>query len=341
MFDVLAPARESWDRLAPATDNVFSTREWADCWWRHFGDGCTPVTLTDDAAEPTVVLPLVRSGRALRKLRFVGTGRADLLGPVARPEDVHRAASVVEHARDDGELRADVLLLQDQAVASDWWHPLGGTVVRTVASPAVRFPDGGWAAYEASKSKNMRSQMRRRENRLRREHDVVTRVSTADRLDEDLATFWRLHVQRWGDSAEFALGAIRAFTEDFAHVAMDRDWLRLRLLEVDGTPQAVQLNFRYGTSESLYQAGRNPAMDGSSVGFVLTTDTLRSVCEDGLAEFRFLRGNDDYKYRFANVAADVHSVAVPLTRRGRVATAIAARRSEGSEPAPVDLPPAG
>lgn len=332
--------REAWDRLAPETDNVFSTPEWADCWWRHFGSGCVPVTLTDDEAHPTMIVPLVRSGRALRKSRFVGTGRADQLGPVSDPANWHQAVSLIQRARDDDRLGADVLLLQDQPARSNWWRPLGGTALRTTASPTVLFPEGGWDAYMASRSKNMRSQMRTKENRLRREHDVVTRVSDTERLDEDLATFWRLHVDRWGDSAQFAKGAVRDFTEDFCHVAVDRGWLRLRLLEVDGVPQAAQLNFRYGGAESLYQAGRNPTLDDSSVGFMLTTDTLRSVCEDGLGQFRFLRGNDGYKYRFANVASDVQSIAVPLTPLGRLAVAVASRRTNRSEPTPVDLPPA-
>lgn len=340
MPDALAPVRDAWARLAPSTDNVFSTPEWADCWWRHFGEGCDPVTLTDDVTDPSVIVPLVRSGGLLRKVRLVGTERADQLGPISSPDDRDRAATLIEDARKAGKLRADVLLLQDQLVVSDWWRPLGGTVLRTVASPAVRFPEGGWRGYEASKSKNMRSQMRRRENNLRRQHDVVTRVSTVDSLDADLVTFWRLHVERWGDSAQFAQGAIREFTEDFCRVAIEHDWLRLRILEVDGVPQATQLNFRYGCSESLYQAGRNPELEDASVGFVLTTDTLRSVCEEGLKEFRFLRGNDDYKYRFANVARDVHSVAVPLTGRGRLAVTVASRRRGGSEYAPIELPQA-
>lgn len=329
---------DAWDRLGPATDNIFSTREWAECWWRHFGSGCTFAPLLDDDTDPSVMVPLVRSGRALRRLRLVGAERADALGPLSRPADRPRAAQLIARARDEGRLDADVLLLQDQPVAADWWRPLGGTVLRTVASPAVQFPDAGWDEYVAGKSKNMRSQMRTKENRLRREHEVVTRVSTPDELSTDLATFWRLHVQRWGDSAEFAQGPVRAFTEDFCRVAMDRGWLRLRILELDGTARAAQLNFRYGSSESLYQAGRDPAFDTSSVGFVMMTDTLRSMCEDGLREFRFLRGNDAYKYRFANVAADVQSVVVPLTRRGCLAAAVAARRPDADEIAPVELP---
>lgn len=332
--------RDSWDRLAPMTDSIFSTPEWADCWWRHFGEGQEPVTLTDDATDPTVLLPLVRSGRALRRLRFVGTERADQLGPVAAVEDQHRAATVITSAQAEGRLRADVLLLQDQPVTSTWWHPLGGTVIRRVASPTLRFPAGGWEDYLASRSKNLRSQMRGKENRLRREHSVVTRVSVAERLEEDLEAFWRLHLARWGGSAALARGAVRAFTEDFCRVAVERGWLRLRLLEIDGVPQAVQLNFRYQDVESLYQGGRNAALDGASVGFVLTTDTLRSACEEGMREFRFLRGNEDYKYRFATVASDVHSIAVPLTRRGRLAVAVAARRAGPDAPAPVELPPA-
>lgn len=333
--------RDAWTRLAPATDSIFSTPEWADCWWRHYGDDCVPLTLADDPTDPTVLVPLARSGRVLRRLRLVGTERADQLAPIAAPEDRHRAAGLIESARDEGSLRADVLLLQDQPATSTWWHPLGGTVIRRVASPTVRFPEGGFETYLAGRSKNLRSQMRRKENRLRREHGVVTRVSDAERLDEDLRTFWRLHVARWGESAPLAHGVARAFTDDFCHVAMQRGWLRLRLLEIDGVPQAVQLNFRYQGAESLYQGGRNVAMDGDSVGFVLTTDTLRSACEEGLREFRFLRGQESYKYRFATVASDVQTIAVPLTLRGRLAVSMAARRAAGaSEAASVELPPA-
>lgn len=338
MYPASRPLREAWDRLALASDNVFSTLEWADCWWRHYGADHSALAIADDDKDPKLMLPLVRSGRALRRLRIVGSERADQLGPVGEHALWSETAELVQAAKQNGQLKADVLLLQDQPVGSDWWAPLGGHVLRTVASPTLRFVEPDWDGYLGGLSKNLRGQVRTKERRLRREHNIDIRVSTPDCLDVDLKTFYRLHIQRWDASAEFASGTLRKFTEEFCHVAADRGWLRLRILEVDGVPGAAQLNFRYGNAEYLYQSGRDPALDTLSAGFVLTVDTLRSTCEDGLREFRFLRGNEAYKYRFSNIASDVQSVAVPLTARGRVAAELARRRSGQDEPPAADLP---
>lgn len=338
MFEFSVDQRASWGRLALDSDNIFSTPDWAECWWRHYGVGSTPLPLMDRAQDPRVMLPLVRSGRGLRQLRLVGHEQADQLGPVGDRGDWHRAAALVEAARRDGVLGADVLLLQDQLAEHDWWRPLGGVVVRRVAAPTVMVHPGGWEAFLGGRSKNFRSQVKSRERRLIGAAEVRIRVATEETLIPDLTSFWRLHVERWDESAAFAQATSRAFVEDFARVALERGWLRLRLLDVNGVPQAAQLNFRYGDTESCYQQGRNPAFDDRSVGFVLMCDTLRAAHVDALREFRFLRGAESYKYRFANVSQDVTTIAVPLTLRGRLAVAVARRRPQHDELPPVQLP---
>ena len=89
-LDGLSAAREEWTALAEKAGNLFATWEWADAWWSVYG-GAGGLALTacrDQSGALVGVLPLYASRRGpVRKLRFVGHGPADQLGPVCAPED--------------------------------------------------------------------------------------------------------------------------------------------------------------------------------------------------------------------------------------------------------------
>ena len=321
------PDPGAWDALALRSRNLFGTHGWADCWWRHFGANAVPHVLADDAGDPQVILPLYRSGRLLRQVRFVGNGPADQLGPVCAPEDLHRAAPLLRSALDDGSLAADVVLLQDMPVGEDWWAGLATTRVGTEPSPVLSF-DGlaSWEDFLATKSKNFRGQASRKPRRLEKAHQVTYRLATAATLPADLDDLFRLHAARWqGDSPMLEVRQ-RRFTEEFATVALEHGWLRLWLLDVDDEAVAALLGFRFADDEYYYQLGRDPGWDEESVGFVLLVHVVRDALESGMTEFRFLRGDEDYKHRFANRAGDIETRAVPNGLRGRVAIEAAARR---------------
>ena len=79
--------------------------------------------------------------------------------------------------------------------------------------------------------------------------------------------------------------------------------------------------FRYGGAESYYQAGRDPAWDGYSVGFVLLTHSIRAALEDGAREYRFLEGEETYKYRFTDEDLGLETVGVSRGALGGAALA--------------------
>src|SRR3954453_10686167 len=86
----LQAAREEWTALAERAGNIFATWEWADAWWRVYGED-RPLHLVacrDAGGRLVALLPLYLSRpRPLRTLRFLGHGPADQLGPVCAPED--------------------------------------------------------------------------------------------------------------------------------------------------------------------------------------------------------------------------------------------------------------
>jgi CelD/BcsL family acetyltransferase involved in cellulose biosynthesis len=197
-------------------------------------------------------------------------------------------------------------------------------VVAETGSPVLGFDGHGWDELLATKSRNLREQVRRRERKLLKTHDVVYRlVSDADGLDAALDDVFRLHRLRWGTKTTF--GETEAFQREFAATAAARGWLRLWLLELDGSTVAAWLGFRYAGAECYYQAGRDPAHESSSVGFVLLSHTIRAAVEDGASEYRFLRGDEPFKYRFASRDDGLESIVVARGAAGR--TALAAGRA--------------
>jgi CelD/BcsL family acetyltransferase involved in cellulose biosynthesis len=286
---------------------VFATREWAEAWWRHFGRGAPLVAVgrEDDGGAGALVALELRGRRPLRVARFVGHGPSDQLGPVCTPGDP-RGPEAVAALRPSFDL-----LLAERLPGSGWGGELGGRILQREASPVIAVPEGGWDAYLASRSKNFRSQLRRKERKLSEEHDLQFRLSTdPSRIEVDMETLVRLHEARWGEAASGSFSRAAAFHGDFAAVALERGWLRLWVAEIGGRPVAAWYGFRFGDAESYYQSGRDPEWDQHSLGLVLLAHTIREAMNDGVREYRLLRGGESYKDRFATGDDGLETVAV-------------------------------
>ena len=318
--------RAEWTALAARSRNVFATPEFLSTWHRHFAAdrdvALTPVRAAD--GRLLALAPLYRwRSRPLRVLRFLGHGAGDELGPICAPEDAGAAGAELRRLLASGELGCDVVLGEQLRGDAGWSSALGARVLAAEGSPVLHL-DGTWDDYLSRKSRNLREQVRRRERKLAREHDVRFRLADGSSpLERDLAELFRLHELRWGaGGTHFARHA--DFHREFARLASERGWLRLWFLEVDGEPRAVWYGLRFAGVEWYYQAGRDPAWDERAVGFVLLVQTMRAALEDGVREYRFGRGGEEYKYRFADSDPGLETIAVARGAAG--ATAVQAAR---------------
>jgi CelD/BcsL family acetyltransferase involved in cellulose biosynthesis len=319
---------EDWARLAEASGNIFATWEWNSLWWKHFGRG-RELLLTgcrDGAGALVAILPLYLSTeRPLRVIRFLGHGQGDHLSPICAPADREAAALAFREALDRETFD---LFLGDKM--EGWTDALGGRTLRRTGSPVLRFDGQSWEELLASRSANFREQVRRRERKLGREHELSFRFcDDPERLDEDLGVLFRLHLARWADTGAWYSPAAEAFHREFAARALERGWLRLWLLELDGRPAAAWYGFRFGGAELYYQAGRDPEWERGSVGFVLLAHSIRAAMGDGMDEYRFLEGSEAYKYRFASEDEGLETIAIPRGLRGRAAVLAATTLGRG------------
>jgi CelD/BcsL family acetyltransferase involved in cellulose biosynthesis len=327
----LDAARQEWTSLASSTKNIFATWEWISVWWKHFGRSKTLLVSAcrSEDGRMSALLPLYLWQRhPFRIVRFLGHHGGDQLGPICLAD--HRPAVADALGRALSHWRADVFVGERLACEEGWSSLLPAKELAKEASPVLRFSSATWEDFLRSRSRNFREQARRRERKLAEGHVVRYRLANdPQRLERDLDTLFALHRARWGGRGT-SFSTREAFHRDFAACALDQGWLRLWFLDVDGEPRAACYGLRFGDVESFYQSGRDPSWNPYSVGFIILLHSIREALADGMTEYRLLRGEEPYKYRFANEDHGLETIAITRNRSSRLALMVAAATIRGS-----------
>jgi CelD/BcsL family acetyltransferase involved in cellulose biosynthesis len=322
LVDHLDSLSEDWTRLAEAAGNIFATWEWSELWWRHHGRGRRlRIALLRREGELEAIVPLfLWSGPPVRTLRLIGHGHGDRLGPICRRDDAETTTRAMRLALDAE--RHDVFVGDWVAGDLEWASALGGRVVRSTGYPILRFRHDSWDEFLAARSYRFRKNLRNRRNRLMRNREVSYRYADSATLDADLDVAFHLHSARFGvhRGCDFC-GQHEPFQRAFARVALEHGWLRLLLLEVDGAPVSCEYGFLFENAYFAYQGGRDPAWDRASVGFLLEVESIRRILAEGAHEYRFLGGEEDYKYRWPTEDPGLQTIVAPASQWGSVAAA--------------------
>ncbi len=315
----LASARPVWSGLAERSGNIFATWEWADAWWRHFGADRELILRACVAdGEPFAIAPLYRERKGpIGLLRFIGHGVGDVLGPVCAPADAGRALETLLTG-----LRAEQLswmaLLAERVPGGPATAALGGELLLIEDNPSLAVEGRSWADFLAASSKNMREKVRRNTKKLHRDHEIEFELcERPEQVEPMMRTLFDLHGMRWSEGGSFGRDSVAPFHLDFAPIALERGWLRLWTMQIDGEPAAAWYGFRFGGVEAYYQSGRDPRFDRFSVGFLMLARTIEAAFEDGLDSYGFLRGDEPYKNRFATTTGTLESRAVGNGAAGR------------------------
>lgn len=178
-------------------------------------------------------------------------------------------------------------------------------VLREIPGEGCPFTDlpGSWEAYLARLSAKSRAEIRHDRRALEKAGKVTVRlVADRESLDEALATLIGLHQARresQGKVGGFQNGVLRHFHRGVSERFADRGWLRLWLLDLDGSTVAARYQFAYRGSVHDFLPGHDPRWDRYSVGLVLLSHCIEQAILGGNHEMDFLRGTETYKSRWA------------------------------------------
>ena len=161
--------------------------------------------------------------------------------------------------------------------------------------------NGSFEDYLSRIDKKQRHEIKRKMRRAAESGRVQFTVVDKDAdIEPELETFFHLMIQDSG-KAQFLHEVMRDQMSNSIRVAHDQGYLWLAFLEVDGVKAAASLNFDYKNKFWGYNSGVSREHMELSPGWVLMGHVIQWCCENGRSEFDFMRGDEDYKYRFGGV----------------------------------------
>jgi CelD/BcsL family acetyltransferase involved in cellulose biosynthesis len=332
--EALNQLADEWNSLldSSASHVPFLRHEFISTWWQTLGGGEWPtgeiyVLLGQDENKKLIgiapfFLTLNQAGEKV--LMLLGSIEiADYLDLIARPEDL---PAFIEAVMDflDSEQSPDWQVLDlynlvenspslPAILNSANRRGLSCSVEQLQHCPYISLP-GDWETYLAGIHKKQRHEIRRKMRRLETQElpyrwYFVTDEST---LDAEIDAFIALMAQD-AEKERFLTDVMRSQLQASIHAAFKAGWLQLAFIEIDGQKAAGYLNFDFGNHIWVYNSGLNYALGELSPGWVLLGYLLQWAIENGRSAFDFMRGDEDYKYRFG--ATDRHIQRVTICRQ--------------------------
>jgi len=315
-FDALRPRREEWNALAArgATNSVFQTFEWHDCWWRNFGDRYELLLLVAEQDQKLVgVAPLMRSVQRLMRLKlrtveFIGAPwGSDYCDLVYVPGGEVPAAMVQWLAEHDDSW--DLLQLSNlpdtslslQAVP----ELLRQRQYMTQAEQLCGAPTRVFRDPAEDQKLPQKKSLKRHYNWFQKNGELEFRNCTD--VDETLGyldTFFQQHIDRRGKTdapSQFLDARDQSFYRDLVRELLPRGWLVFSAVLFNASPIAFHVGFEFADRFIWYKPTFDVHWEKHSPGEVLIKGLLEYALARGVSEFDFTIGEEEFKYRYANL----------------------------------------
>ncbi len=345
--------REEWDELLAASlaDSFFLTWEWLYAWWTHLaGDRRLFLLVARQGGRLVAIAPLsLRARRVagvlpLRSVEFLGADRlsSDYLDVIVRRGWEAEAIPALAQYLADARLALELASVRragcaaaalSRALTQRRWRMLE---TPTAVCPFIDLSGHTWESYLGTLESKPRNDFLRLLKNLTKKFSVrLEPASSEPQRREFMVHLVRLHNLRWqnlGGSDALHTADLVAFHDEVSRVTLERGWLRLFVLWLDGQPVASLYGFRYGRTFYFVQTGFDPAYGRHAVGLITVGLTIKSAIAEGAEEYDFLRGDEAYKFRWARevrhlATLEVYPRGAPelLYRRTQRLTAVAKR----------------
>ena len=310
----------TWNALVEQSiaDTPFSRREYLSEWWKSLGGGewkdgeLVLVSATENDQIIGIAPLFIAEYDGQRALMLVGSIEiSDYLDLIVREQDLPRFLSGLMDFLASSHI--------DNWSAIDWYNlpdnsptlaalkaeseRLGWAYHEEIYRPTPRIAlNGSFEDYLSRIEKKQRHEIRRKMRRAA-ESDKNVQFHLVDQtadINTEMDSFFHLMIQD-PNKALFLRDSMREQMTSTIRAAFEQNYLWLAFLEVDGVKTAASLNFDYKNKLWGYNSGVSRAHMELSPGWVLLAHVIQWCCENGRSEFDFMRGEEEYKYRFGGV----------------------------------------
>jgi CelD/BcsL family acetyltransferase involved in cellulose biosynthesis len=318
----LASLEKEWnDLLAISASHVpFLRHEYITAWWQGLGGGewsdaelAICIARREDGGLIGIApLFLAKNRDGDPALMLLGSIEiSDYLDVIARTDDLPDfLGALMDHLANEQPFKFQVL---------DWYNLLENSPTLTALQveaekrgwiysqqplqhcPYILLP-GDWEKYICAIDKKQRHEIRRKMRRAE-EYYLPVRwyiVDDGTKLDQEINSLFDL-MDCDPDKAKFLTTSMRNQLNSIIHAAHQAGWLQLAFIEVNGEKAAGYLNFDYMNHIWVYNSGMDFRFKELSLGWVLLGHLLEWANEHHRECFDFMRGDEQYKYRFGAI----------------------------------------
>lgn len=322
--DSWAGMQKEWDELLQKShlNMPFLTFAFQQAWWQHQGGGewqNPELHIITGRGEDGALLGIAPLFRADGQLYLIGSHEiADYLDFIARPQDLDAFVQAVLEAlkADEGWAQLTLYNILDESEtvksvqAAAQAAGLQAAEETLQPCPYIVLPETFDAYLESLDSKQAHELRRKMRKAARNVLPVSAElISEAGDLDQALDDFFGLMTQE-EDKLKFLTPAMRAQMEAIARAAFAGGWLQLVFLKVGSQRAAAYMNFDYDERIWGYNAGFSNAHAQLSPGWLMMAEMMQRSIEEKKIVFDFMRGDEEYKYRFGAVNRYVKKVTI-------------------------------
>ena len=306
-----------WDLLLSksGSNNIFLTWDWLYNWWKIFHQGRRlNILIVRENGELKAIAPLflsVRNPSGVRQLQFLGSEAvgSDYLDFILYPNKEEKLLDLMLNFLNKNRRTWDLINLQGVPETSKTsaifkkQQRLSLLSKLDTICPYIELPDKKHKLYRTLSS-NMRNQIRRKKRKFEQDCNgkfIVLREK--GKLNVAIDNFIRLNENRFKAkrmSSPFSDDLFNRFHRKIIPIFFQRGLLELDFLHLGDTPIAAIYLFKYDHRYLYYQSGFDSAWHKISPGMLIFEYAISKAIEEGIKEFDFLQGNEDYKYRWTS-----------------------------------------
>lgn len=298
-----------WNGLARTgfTNTPFQQFAYQKAWWTHLGPGelHTYVMRHPDGRLAALGCFYLLDG----VLYFNGSKEeSDYLDLICAPEDAKAAwTTILDCLSHSQKLQCQAVSLS--CVPAD--SPTRSLLPQLASSrgfvfsqqldevcPIIQLPDS-FDTYLANIDKKQRHEIRRKMRRAVGADAEVELIDNPEELEQAVEDFLALLKESTPEKEAWLNPERSALFHEVAQAALADGMLQLMFISYNQKRTAALFNFSYNGRTWVYNSGIDISRGAHlSLGVVLTSYAIQTGIENGNTTFDFLRGDENYKYRF-------------------------------------------
>ncbi len=334
-----------WQQLITTsqTSSPFLTYEWISEWWATYHNRLKnpelKIIVLADSNQRLAILPLFVHQKKLtptskfKVLQFMGTefessDYLDIIAPETQKAlylqqifsspiflKLIKSVDVLDlpNITDDASLLTSKKMIE-QIIGNRSY------LYRTKTCPYIELPQTV-DAFLQNLSRNLRSNLRRTQNKFNKNGLTIEVVNNEQELDQAIRRLFELHGMRFAAkqaNTKFVFEKRGVFHQRIAKIFLRNHWLQLYQIKDQRTVIGSLYCYKFGESMMYMQGGFDPSYHKFALGNLIILRAITDAIEMKYKIFDFMRGNEAYKARWATHYRYLNELIFPITLKAKL-----------------------